>query len=252
MTVAVQSPCAEGVVAGAEGRGAAHPTVLLAATILGSSVAFIDSSVVNVALPAIQRDLAASAADIQWVVNAYLLPLSALVLLGGAAGDHYGRRRVFVAGLGVFTVASLGCAAAPSLGVLIAARALQGVGAAMLTPASLAMLGAGFAGEARGRAIGTWAAAGAITSAVGPVVGGWLVDVVGWRAIFLINVPLAAVAVWLAMRYVADSGARAGTEAAPLDWGGAALVTLGLGMIAWGLTVVPERGADRLDRKSVV
>ena len=160
---------------------ARHPKGTLAATILGSSLAFIDGSVVNVALPAVERDLAssgASGASIGWLINAYLLTLGALVLVGGVAGDRYGRKRMFLAGIAVFTVASLGCALAPGFAWLLAARALQGVGAALLVPASLAILGAAFEGEARGRAVGTWAAASAITAALGPLVGGWLVDAV--------------------------------------------------------------------------
>jgi EmrB/QacA subfamily drug resistance transporter len=224
------------------GPKAAQPTALLVTTILGSSVAFIDGSVVNVALPTIQHDLSASAAGVQWLINAYLLPLSAFVLLGGAAGDRFGRRRVFVAGLVVFATGSLLCAVAPGFGALVAARALQGIGAAFLIPSSLALLGAGFSGDARGEAIGTWAAAGAITAAAGPVIGGWLVDTIGWRAIFLINLPLAAAAIWLAQRYIVDASDR--MAATPIDWGGAALVAFGLGAIAWGLTVLPQRGGD--------
>jgi EmrB/QacA subfamily drug resistance transporter len=242
MSAAVTAPCDAGVVASTEPREAAHASALLAATILGSSVAFIDGSVVNVALPAIQHDLNASAAATQWLINAYLLPMGALILIGGAMGDRYGRRRIFVIGLGVFTAASVLCALASGVATLLAARALQGVGAALLTPASLAMLGAGFSGPARGRAIGTWAAAGAITGAVGPVLGGWMIDTIGWRSIFLLNLPIAGAAMGLAIRYVEETRDRA---AAPhLDWQGAALATFGLGALAWGLTVLHARGAD--------
>jgi EmrB/QacA subfamily drug resistance transporter len=237
--VVMQSPCGAGVIAGgvpaATPRLSSHASAVLAATILGSSVAFIDSSVVNVALPILRRDLSASVAQMQWVINGYLLPLSAFVLIGGAAGDRFGRRRTFILGLVVFIVASLGCAAAPTVTVLVAARALQGIGAALLVPTSLAILGTGFSGEARGRAIGTWAAAGAITAAVGPVLGGWLVDVIGWRAIFFINIPLALGAIWLARRYVPDLG----EGSLSLDWRGAGLVVFGLGAIVWGLTALP-------------
>ncbi len=242
MNSAVTAPCDAGVLAAAAPRQAAHASALLAATILGSSVAFIDGSVVNVALPAIQRDLAASAAATQWLINAYLLPMGALILIGGAMGDRYGRRRMFTIGLGLFTIASLSCAGAPNMHLLLIARALQGVGAALLTPASLAMLGAGFSGPARGRAIGTWAAAGAITGAAGPVIGGWLIDTVGWRAIFLLNLPIACVAMRLAMRYIDETRDRSAASA--LDWAGASLATLGLGAIAWALTVMPVRGTD--------
>jgi MFS family permease len=164
----------------------------LAATILGSSLAFIDGSVVNVALPALAYDLKVGPADLSWAINAYLLPLGVLILLGGALGDHFGRRRLFQIGLSTFTFASLACAAAPSLAWLLAARGLQGLGAALLMPNSLAILGGAFTGEARGRAVGTWAAAGALAGALGPIAGGWVVDTVGWRTIFLVNVPIAA------------------------------------------------------------
>src|ERR1700730_13648917 len=160
-----------------------YPRATLAATVLGSSLAFIDGSVVNVALPALAQDLQVAPAILSWAINAYLLPLSALILLGGSLGDHFGRRRFFQIGLGLFTLASVGCAAAPSLPWLLAARALQGLGAALLMPNSLAILGGGLTGEARGRAIGTWAAAGALAGAVGAIVGGWGVDTGGWGAV---------------------------------------------------------------------
>ncbi|WP_345816633.1 MFS transporter [Paraburkholderia sp. PREW-6R] len=177
----------------------------LAATILGSSMAFIDGSVVNVALPSIQTELGASVAAIQWVVDAYLLFLGALVLVGGSLGDRLGRRTVFIAGIVLFTLASIGCGLAPGAGALIAARAVQGVGAALLVPSSLAIIGAVFDDRERGRAIGTWAGVGAITSAIGPVAGGWLVDAFSWRAIFFLNVPIACATVALAVVAVPDS-----------------------------------------------
>ncbi len=219
-----------------------HPRATLAATILGSSLAFIDGSVVNVALPALARDLRVDPANLSWAINAYLLPMGVLMLLGGALGDHFGRRRLFQTGLAVFSIASAVCAAAPSLGWLLAARALQGLGAALLMPNSLAILGTGFFGEARGRAIGTWAAAGALAGAVGPVAGGWVVDVIGWRSIFLLNLPLAAGAAYLAWNYVAE-----GMESQPsaLDVLGAALATLGLGSIIWALTKAADSSASR-------
>src|SRR5476649_364372 len=155
----------------AEGR-AAHPRLVLATTILASSLAFIDGSVVNVGLPAIGRSFHSGAADLQWVINAYLLPLSALLLLGGAMGDRFGQRRMLIGGTALFALASAACALAPSLDWLLAGRAIQGVGAAMLMPNSLAILGGAFSGEARGRAIGTWAAMGAMAGAIGPVLGG--------------------------------------------------------------------------------
>lgn len=218
-----------------------HPRATLAATILGSSLAFIDGSVVNVALPALAADLKVAAADLSWTINAYLLPLGALILLGGALGDHFGRRRLFLIGLLAFTVASVGCAAAPSVAWLLAARALQGLGAALLMPNSLALLGGGFTGEARGRAIGTWAAAGALAGALGPILGGWLVDTLGWRTIFLVNLPIAAGAAYLTWRYVEERKAVKG--AAPLDGVGAGLVTVALGLLTWALTKASEAGA---------
>ncbi len=199
---------------------------------LASSLAFIDGSVVNVALPAIGKDLGGDAGSLPWAINAYLLPLSALLLLGGAAGDQYGRRRMLIGGIALFALASVGCALAPGLPVLLACRALQGVGAAILMPCSLGILGASFEGAARGSAVGTWAAAGAIASAVGPPLGGWLVHAVGWRAIFYLNVPVAALAIAVAWRYVEESA----EGDARLDWIGAVLASAALGMLAWALT----------------
>ena len=220
--------------AGGEGQTARHPRLVLAATILASSLAFIDGSVVNVGLPAMGRSLGAGAADLQWVVNGYLLPLSALLLLGGALGDRYGRRRLLILGVALFAAASAGCAAAPDMAWLLAGRVAQGIGAALLLPNSLAILGGAFTGQARGAAIGTWAAIGAMAGAIGPVLGGWLIDTVGWPAIFLINLPVAAGAIILAWRYVPETGNGAGV---PLDAVGAVLATLGLGAVTWGLTV---------------
>lgn len=222
----------------ARGGGAVrHPGWTIAATMLASSLAFVDGSVTNVALPAIGRELGGNAANLPWVINAYLLPLSALLLLGGALGDHFGRRRVLIVGVLLFTLASIGCALAPDLPVLLAARAMQGIGAAVLMPNSLGILGSSFAGEARGRAVGTWAAAGAIASAVGPPLGGWLVDAVSWRAIFYLNVPIAAAAIIVAWRYVEESAE--GGE--PLDWTGAGLATAALGALTWALTLWSSR-----------
>ena len=217
------------------GRTVDHPRLVLATTILASSLAFIDGSVVNVGLPTIGRSFHAAAGELQWVVNAYLLPLSALLLLGGAAGDRFGRRRLLVTGIAVFALASAACALAPSLPWLLLGRGVQGVGAALLMPNSLAILGGTFSGEARGRAIGTWAAMGAVTGAVGPVIGGWLIDTVGWRFIFLLNLPLSLGAIALALGFVRDP--PAGPQRAPLDWAGAALATAGLGAATWALTL---------------
>lgn len=211
------------------------------ATVLGSSLAFIDGSVVMVALPAMARDLGGGSEGVQWIVNGYLLPLAALVLLGGALADRIGRRRVFLIGVIVFSLASLACMIAPGLELLIAGRVAQGVGAAMLVPASLAILGASFSGEARGRAIGTWAAAGAATGALGPVLGGWLVDMIGWRAIFAVILPFASAALWLALRHVRESRDDA-AKGKPPDWSGAAFATTGLAGITSGLTMLSQGG----------
>lgn len=211
-----------------------HPRATLAATIVGSSVAFIDGSVVNVALDSLGRDLDASPASLAWAINAYLLPLGALTLLGGALGDRAGRRRCFVVGLVLFTVASLACALAPSFAWLLAGRVAQGVAAALLLPNSLAILGVSFSDAARGRAIGTWAAVGALAGALGPLIGGWLVDTVSWRAIFLLNLPLGIVGTALALKYVDESSDR--TPGASLDAWGAVLATGGLCALTWALT----------------
>ena len=210
-----------------------HQTLILATTILASSLAFIDGSVVNVGLPAIGQSLQASGPALAWVLNSYLLPLSALLLIGGAAGDQYGRRRLLVIGTIIFAAASLLCCFAPSMPVLIAGRILQGIGAALLMPNSLAILAATFSGEARGRAIGIWAAAGAAGGAVAPLLGGSLIDLIGWRVIFLINLPIAMGAIFLAMRYVPELAHDAATS---LDLAGGALATISLAAITWALT----------------
>lgn len=212
-----------------------HPNWLLATTVLASSLAFIDGSVVNVGLPAVGATFRASAGELLWVINAYLLPLSALLLLGGAAGDRYGRSRLLVIGIAFFGAASIACALAPSLSWLLVGRALQGVGAAVLLPNSLAILGAGFSGEARGRAIGIWASAGAVMGAIGPVFGGWLIDTVGWRYIFLINVPLAVGAIVLALTFARDP--HDDDKGQALDILGGLLATVGLGALTGGLTI---------------
>jgi len=212
----------------------ANPRWTLVACILASSLSFVEGSVLNVALPAIRGSYGAGAQDVQWVVNAYLLPLSALLLLGGALGDQFGRRRLLVIGTAIFAATSLVCALAPSLPVLLAARAAQGIGAALLLPNSLALLNAAFEGEKRGRAVGIWAASGAAMAAVAPLIGGWLVGSVGWPAIFYINLPLALGAILLALRFVAES--REG-GAGRTDYAGALLATAGLGGLTYGLTL---------------
>ena len=201
----------------------------------------------NVALPAIGRSFHAATAEVQWVINAFMLPLSALLLIGGAAGDRYGRRRVMLWGIALFTLASVLCAAAPGLEIFLAGRVLQGLGAAMLMPNSLAILSSAFTGEKRGRAVGTWAAAGAISGALAPMLGGWLVDGIGWPVIFLVNVPIALAAIALGYLYVPESE---NDERPPPDWAGAALATLGLGALTWGLTA--WSASDRLGTAAAV
>ena len=236
MNAALHASCDATVVrAAAHGHTTAHPNWVLATTILASSLAFIDGSVVNVGLPALGRTFHAGGAQLQWVINAYLLPLSALLLLGGAAGDRFGRRRLLVLGTAVFAAASLACALAPNLAWLLFARAIQGVGAAILMPNSLAILGASFTGEARGRAIGVWASMGAVFGAIGPVLGGWLIDTIGWRSIFLLNLPLAIGAVTLALVFVKDP--RRPSSEARLDLLGGVLATASLGAMTWALTI---------------
>ena len=216
------------------GKTRTDPRWTLVTCILASSLSFVEGSVLSVALPAIRSSYGAGAQEVQWVVNAYLLPLSALLLLGGALGDHFGRRRLLVIGTSIFAITSLVCALAPSLPILLAARAAQGIGAALLLPNSLALLNAAYSGEKRGRAVGIWAAAGAAAAAVAPLIGGWLVGTVGWPAIFYINLPLALGAVALAMKFVAESR-EAG--AGRTDYPGALLATLGLGGLTYALTL---------------
>lgn len=220
--------------------GAAPSRWVLPATILGSSVSFIDGSVVGVALPAMRADLGASLGTMQWMVNGYMLTLASLILIGGAAGDRFGRKRMFVWGLIGFAAASLACGLAPNATLLIVARLAQGAAAALLTPASLAIIGAAYSGAARGPAIGTWAAAAALTTALGPPLGGWLVDSVGWRAIFFINLPIIALALVMAAKLPADKG-EAG--AGPVDWVGALLAVLMLGLASYGLIALGEGNA---------
>lgn len=196
MTTIVKSPCDEAVIrAGAAGVPCSKAAArwVLAATILGSSITFIDSTVVNVALPVLQRKLGTDIVGAQWIVESYSLMLSALILVGGSLGDRLGRKRVFSAGLLLFAIASAWCGMAGSAARLIAARAVQGVGAAMLVPGSLAIISASFSKEDRGRAIGTWSGFTAIAAGVGPVLGGWLIEHASWRWIFFINLPIAAV-----------------------------------------------------------
>ena len=212
---------------------------VLVAAIIGSSMAFIDGTVVNVALPAIQRDLKASVFEAQWVVESYALFLAALLLVGGSLGDRFGRRKVFAAGVAIFGLASLACAASRDVQQLIAARAVQGVGAALLVPGSLALISATFPQNERGRAIGTWSGFSGITAALGPVLGGYLVDHFSWAWAFLINVPLALAVVVMTWRHVPESR---NPQAPPaLDARGALLVTLGLGGVVYAFIEAPTR-----------
>jgi EmrB/QacA subfamily drug resistance transporter len=213
---------------------------VLLATVLGSGIAFLDATVVNVALPTIGEDLDAGISGLQWIVNAYTLTLSGFLLLGGSLGDHYGRRRVFVIGVIWFAVASLLCGVAPSAEALVAARALQGIGGALLTPGSLAIIEAGFRAEDRGAAIGAWSGLGGVTAAIGPFVGGWLVQAASWRWIFLINLPLAVVVVWVAQRHVPET--RDPSVGRGLDYTGAALAAVGLAGVVYALTDGPGLG----------
>jgi EmrB/QacA subfamily drug resistance transporter len=218
------------------------PRASLWAAVAGSTMAFVDGSVVNVALPVMQRELHASVASMQWVVEAYALFLAALVLVGGALGDRLGRRRVFVAGVVLFTAASLACAAAPNVAWLVALRAFQGGGAALLVPGSLSLIGAAYRGEARGAAIGTWSAATAIAAAVAPVFGGWLVGHASWRWIFVANVPVGTAVAVFAMRHVGETRDASAAAQGPVDVAGAAVATAGLGVLTWALLEAPSHG----------
>jgi EmrB/QacA subfamily drug resistance transporter len=252
MSHIVKSPCDEAVILAAPEPGTKKLTTrttqaalstpmkhtgswVLVATILGSSMAFIDGTVVNVALPVLQTDLKATATDVQWVVEAYSLFLAALILVGGSLGDHFGRRRIFAIGIVLFTAASVLCGLAPNVNFLIFARAFQGVGGALLVPGSLAIISASFDSKQRGTAIGTWSGFTAITSAIGPVMGGFLVQYASWRWVFFINVPLAVIVLIVLFLRVPESRNEALAEHPQLDWWGAFLATLGLGGIVFGL-----------------
>jgi EmrB/QacA subfamily drug resistance transporter len=240
-------PCDEGAIrskpATARCSRTAEPWIL-AATILGSSMAFIDGTVVNVALPALQSSLNATVRDVLWVVESYALCLAALMLVGGSMGDRFGRRRIFCAGAALFALASVWCGLAPGVGQLIIARAAQGVGGAMLIPGSLAIISASFPEERRGVAIGTWSGFTAITAAIGPVIGGWLIENISWRAVFFINVPLCLAVLGISYWRVPES--RDDRGAKRLDWLGAALATIGLGGVVFGLIESSRLGFSHL------
>ncbi|MGJ9413408.1 MFS transporter [Aeromicrobium sp. CF4.19] len=209
---------------------------LVAAMVLGTGMAFLDGSIVNLALPAIGGDLDAGVAGLQWTINAYTLTLASLILVGGSLGDRWGRRRVFLVGVTWFAVASVLCAAAPTVEILVVARALQGIGGALLTPGSLAIISASIHPDDRGRAIGLWSGLAGVTTALGPLVGGTLVESVGWRSVFWINVPLAAVVVWVTVRHVPESSGaqeRLDVEGALLTVGTLSFLTYGLVEQQW-------------------
>ena len=237
-------PCDEGVILSGKSEAPCAPSSgpwVLAATIIGSGMAFLDGTVTNVALPAIQRELGATAVDAQWIVESYTLFLAALILVGGSLGDHYGHRRIYVLGIVLFTLASAVCGIALNPGQLIAARVVQGIGGALLVPGSLAIISASFEEERRGKAIGTWSGFSGITAALGPILGGYLVENVSWRAAFFINVPLAAVVLFIVFWHVPESQ---DPDARKLDLPGASLATLGLGGIVFGLIEYSNRGID--------
>ncbi len=215
---------------------------VIAVAVLGSGMVFLDGTVVNVAIPAIGEDLGAETSSLQWILNGYLLTLSSLILIGGSLGDRHGRRRVFVLGVAAFTVASLLCALAPSSGALVVARMLQGAGGALLTPGSLAMIEASFRPVDRARAIGAWSGLGGVATALGPLFGGWLVEAVSWRAIFLINVPIGLVTMIWATRHVPET--RDPDAGGRLDSAGALLVALGLAGTTYALIQAPGDGAS--------
>ena len=216
---------------------------VIAATVLGSSMAMLDGTVVNVALPTIGKSLHTGLAGLQWTVTAYTLTLAGLILLGGALGDRHGRRRIFVIGVIWFALASVLCGLAPDIGVLIAARALQGIGGALLTPGSLAIIQAAFAADDRPKAIGAWSGLGGVAGAVGPLLGGWIIGAVGWRWIFLLNLPLAAAVVAVTVRHVPET--RDPTSHGRFDWTGAILAALALAGITYALIEAPGKGLAR-------
>jgi EmrB/QacA subfamily drug resistance transporter len=244
MGTIARPPCDEGAIrAGpSDGLAVTNGHWILAATILGSSMAFIDGTVVNVALPALQSALHSGLADVQWVVESYALFLAALLLIGGSLGDLYGRRKIFAVGVAIFSIASAWCGLAPNISQLILARAIQGIGGALLVPGSLALISAGFSESERGKAIGTWSGFTAITTAIGPVLGGWLVEHGSWRWVFFINVPLGLAVFWLTFWKVPESRSR--NRGPRFDWPGGLLAVVGFGGIVLALIEsMPAAGA---------
>ncbi|HEY3202842.1 MAG TPA: DHA2 family efflux MFS transporter permease subunit [Thermoanaerobaculia bacterium] len=241
MSIASRGPCDEGVIRQTkeESYDQAAGRWVLAATILGSSMAFIDGTVVNVALPVLQTSIGASVSSAQWIVEAYMLFLSSLVLVGGSLADRFGRRRIFAIGTVVFAASSLACGLAADVRSIIVARAAQGVGAALLVPSSLALIGAAFPPRERGQAVGTWSALTAVATTIGPALGGWLVQVVSWRAVFFLNLPIAVAVLAIALRKVPETRNR---SAGRLDLAGAVLATVGLGALVYGLIEAPAAG----------
>jgi EmrB/QacA subfamily drug resistance transporter len=242
MWAILREPCDESVIR--SGLASAPCSKLagrwvLVATTLASSMAFIDGTVVNVALPALQTNLNATIVDVQWVIEAYSLLLAALLLAGGSLGDHYGRRRIFLIGVALFALASTWCGLAQDIHQLIVARAVQGLGAALLVPGSLAIISSSFPENERGRAIGTWSGFSAITTAIGPVIGGWLIEHVSWRAVFFINIPIALLIILISLRRVPESSDK---QSKRLDWWGAVLVTFGLGALVYALIESSQLG----------
>jgi EmrB/QacA subfamily drug resistance transporter len=237
-------PCDEATILSGSCKGPAtkNGPWIIATTILGSSMVFIDGTVVNIALPALQSALSANIAEVQWVVESYALFLAALLLIGGSLGDLYGRRKIFAAGVVLFSVASAWCGLAPNIRQLIVARGLQGIGGALLVPGSLALISANFSQKERGRAIGTWSGFTSITAAIGPVLGGWFTEHGSWRWVFFINVPIGLVVLLLALWKVPES--RAGNQEQQFDWPGGLLAALGFGGIVFALIQsVPVAGA---------
>ena len=238
-------PCDEGVIrSGTPDSPCAEKSAawLLAAMILGSSMAFIDGTVVNVALPALQSSLQATLVDVQWVVESYGLFLSALILVGGALGDSLGRRKMFLLGVAVFVAASLGCGLSPNIRTLVMWRSLQGIGAAFLVPGSLAIISASFDEQSRGQSIGIWSGFTAITTALGPVVGGWLIEHASWHWVFFINIPLGALVIAISLWHVPESR---GMNARRVDWLGAAIATFGLAALVYGFLEAATLGWNR-------